>query len=87
MVVEESTAQGTTAYAKQAHSGGGQTGKVMSGWNTHFTGNKLAEKGMSLNFIHPKVQNGIKVVELVKAEVDKESEQRKQDITLYVIGA
>lgn len=42
---------------------------------------------MSLNFIHSKVQNGINVVELVKAEVDKENEQRKQDITLYVIGA
>lgn len=42
---------------------------------------------MSLNFIPSKVQNGIKVVKLVKAEVDKESEQRKQDIILYVIGA
>lgn len=33
MAVEESTALGTTANAKQTTSGGGQTGNVKSGWN------------------------------------------------------
>ncbi|XP_060203006.1 uncharacterized protein LOC132631446 [Lycium barbarum] len=56
-------------------------------WNTLFTGTKLAKKGMSLVFILPKVQNGEKVVELSKIEIEKECAYWKQTIILYVIGA
>ncbi|KAH0752001.1 hypothetical protein KY285_005149 [Solanum tuberosum] len=56
-------------------------------WTNLFQSNKLAAKGMKLNFVAPVMQNGEKVVKLYKEEVDLETNKWKHTIILYVVGA
>lgn len=42
-------------------------------WKNLFVGNKLASRGMSLNFMAPIIQNDEKIVELSKLEQEKET--------------
>lgn len=42
-------------------------------WTTLFIGTKLAAKGLNLNYIAPVVKDGIKLVQLEKVEVDRET--------------
>ncbi|MCE2054936.1 hypothetical protein HAX54_041673 [Datura stramonium] len=51
------------------------------------SGNKLAEQGMSLTYVTPSLQNGEKVVELSRAELNRANETWRTAIILYVIGA
>ncbi|KAJ8539483.1 hypothetical protein K7X08_013735 [Anisodus acutangulus] len=51
-----------------------------------FTGNIMASKGMSLQFIVPVIKNGVKVAQLEKLEIEKETEPWKNVVILYVVG-
>ncbi|XP_075081709.1 uncharacterized protein LOC107826912 [Nicotiana tabacum] len=48
--------------------------------------NKLAMKGMNLQFIAPIIQNGEKIVKLDLEDVEQENEKWSSVIVLYVIG-
>nr|XP_016466283.1 PREDICTED: uncharacterized protein LOC107789027 [Nicotiana tabacum]XP_016466284.1 PREDICTED: uncharacterized protein LOC107789027 [Nicotiana tabacum] len=49
-------------------------------------GNKLAMKGMNLQFIAPIVQNGEKIAKLEIEDVEQETEKLRSVIVMYVIG-
>ncbi|XP_075085157.1 uncharacterized protein LOC142168375 [Nicotiana tabacum] len=49
-------------------------------------GNKLAMKGMNLQFIEPVTQNGEKIVKLDLEDIEQENDKWSSAIVLYVIG-
>nr|XP_016472761.1 PREDICTED: uncharacterized protein LOC107794748 [Nicotiana tabacum] len=55
-------------------------------WANVVVGNKLAMKGMNLQYIAPTVQNGEKIAKLEIEDVELETEKSSSAIVLYVIG-
>ncbi|XP_019256828.1 PREDICTED: uncharacterized protein LOC109235244 [Nicotiana attenuata] len=55
-------------------------------WANVVVGNKLAMKGMNLQFIAPIVQNGEKMVKIEGEDVEQETAKWKNAIVIYVIG-
>lgn len=58
----------------------------MISWANVVACNKLAAKGMNLEYITPIIQEGKKVVQLEKEDIDEGTVNWKQSIILYVIG-
>ncbi|XP_019241918.1 PREDICTED: geranylgeranyl transferase type-2 subunit beta 1-like [Nicotiana attenuata] len=75
--------QGTVEKTKDD---GKQTESRIKTWANVVVGNKLAMKGMNLQFIAPIVQNGEKMVKLEAEDVEQETEKWKNAIVIYVIG-
>ncbi|XP_009774607.1 uncharacterized protein [Nicotiana sylvestris] len=55
-------------------------------WANLVTGNTFAARGMGLSFVAPVIQNGEKIVELQKEEIEKEAEKWKITVIMYVVG-
>lgn len=55
-------------------------------WAGPLGANTYAAKGMTLNFIAQKIQDGVKIVELDRDEVEAESEKWNKAIIFYVVG-
>ncbi|WMV19307.1 hypothetical protein MTR67_012692 [Solanum verrucosum] len=55
-------------------------------WANFFDNNRMFAKGMNLSNINLVVKKGEKVIELNKDETDKETENWKQELILYVVG-
>lgn len=49
--------------------------KERKSWANLFTGNRFAAKGMDLEYIAPLIQDGVKVVQLQKEEVEAENDK------------
>ncbi|XP_019239041.1 PREDICTED: uncharacterized protein LOC109219080 [Nicotiana attenuata] len=60
--------------------------KSNQSWANVVAGNKLAMKGMNLQFVAPVVQNGEKIAKLEVEDVEQENEKWRSAIVLYVIG-
>ncbi|KAJ8573557.1 hypothetical protein K7X08_010068 [Anisodus acutangulus] len=60
--------------------------KEVKNWANLFTGNKLASKGVNLQFIAHIITDGVKVAQLEKLEIVKETETWKEAMILYVVG-
>ncbi|XP_075083460.1 uncharacterized protein LOC142167200 [Nicotiana tabacum] len=61
-------------------------GKENKNWANLFEGNIMDAKGMNLTFIAPQIRNGVKIVQLEKEEVDRETEKWRNAVIMYVIG-
>ncbi|KAG5615559.1 hypothetical protein H5410_015383 [Solanum commersonii] len=60
--------------------------KPIEKWANFFDNNMMFAKEMNLSNINIVVKKGEKVIELNKDETDKETENWKQELTLYVVG-
>lgn len=55
-------------------------------WANLVAGNTFAARGMRLTYVASMIQNGEKIVELHQAEIEKETEEWKMTVILYVVG-
>ncbi|XP_019257662.1 PREDICTED: uncharacterized protein LOC109235869 [Nicotiana attenuata] len=60
--------------------------KVERTWSMLFEENKLAKRGMDLNFVPPTLVEGEVIVELVQEDIDSEIHKWKYAAIVYVIG-
>lgn len=58
----------------------------MISWANVVAGNKLAAKGMNLEYIAPIIQEGKKIVQLEQEDINEGTVKWKQSIILYAIG-
>ncbi|KAH0730226.1 hypothetical protein KY285_001164 [Solanum tuberosum] len=59
---------------------------TMTPWANLFATNRLATKGMNLNYISPVIIDGEKVVKILEEDVARDNEKWASSIVVYVVG-
>ncbi|KAG5632243.1 hypothetical protein H5410_003960 [Solanum commersonii] len=58
----------------------------MTPWTNLFATNRLATKGMNLNYISPVIIDGEKVVKILEEDVARDNEKWASSIVVYVFS-